>query len=110
MLEPYDGKLSRTVLRGEGGRKAPDLPGAALHAEGPETLWDNGDGETAMNATVEALLDSFKALPEEEKHQLASEILRWSRHADHPPLADEELAAAADEVFLGLDHDEKQHG
>ncbi len=27
MLEPYDGKLSRTVLRGEGGRKAPDLPG-----------------------------------------------------------------------------------
>ncbi len=23
MLEPYDGKLSRTVLRGAGGRKAP---------------------------------------------------------------------------------------
>ena len=28
MLEPCDGKLSRTVLRGEGSRKAPDLPGA----------------------------------------------------------------------------------
>jgi len=27
-LEPYDGKLSRTVLRGEGSRKAPDLPGS----------------------------------------------------------------------------------
>ena len=27
MLEPYEGKLSRTVLRGERGRKAPDLPG-----------------------------------------------------------------------------------
>ena len=26
-LEPCDGKLSRTVLRGKGGRKAPDLPG-----------------------------------------------------------------------------------
>lgn len=26
-LEPYDGKLSRTVLRGERSRKAPDLPG-----------------------------------------------------------------------------------
>jgi len=26
-LEPYDGKLSRTVLRGESGRKARDLPG-----------------------------------------------------------------------------------
>ena len=33
VLEPCDGKLSRTVLRGEGSRKAPDLPGAseALH-------------------------------------------------------------------------------
>jgi hypothetical protein len=29
MLEPCDGKLSRTVLRGEGSRKAPDLPGCA---------------------------------------------------------------------------------
>ena len=27
VLEPCDGKLSRTVLRGERGRKAPDLPG-----------------------------------------------------------------------------------
>ena len=26
MLEPCDGKLSRTVLRGEWSRKAPDLP------------------------------------------------------------------------------------
>jgi hypothetical protein len=26
MLEPYDGKLSSTVLRGESGRKARDLP------------------------------------------------------------------------------------
>ncbi len=27
MLEPYEGKLSRTVLRGVGSRKAPLLPG-----------------------------------------------------------------------------------
>ena len=27
MLEPYDGKLSRTVLRGEEGRKPLALPG-----------------------------------------------------------------------------------
>ena len=26
MLEPYEGKLSRTVLRGEGGSNTPDLP------------------------------------------------------------------------------------
>ena len=30
MLEPYDWKLSRTVLRGEGGSNASDLPGKAL--------------------------------------------------------------------------------
>ena len=29
MLEPYDGKLSRTVLRGEEGRKPLALPGGA---------------------------------------------------------------------------------
>jgi hypothetical protein len=29
MLEPYEGKLSRTVLRGERGGNAPDLPGAS---------------------------------------------------------------------------------
>jgi len=27
LLEPYDWKLSRTVLRGERGSNAPDLPG-----------------------------------------------------------------------------------
>jgi hypothetical protein len=30
MLEPYDGKLSRTVLRGEEGRKPLALPGAKM--------------------------------------------------------------------------------
>ena len=30
LLEPYEGKLSRTVLRGERGSNAPDLPGKAL--------------------------------------------------------------------------------
>ena len=30
LLEPYDWKLSRTVLRGERGSNAPDLPGTPL--------------------------------------------------------------------------------
>ena len=34
MLEPYDWKLSRTVLRGERGSNAPDLPGKAIAREG----------------------------------------------------------------------------
>lgn len=33
-LEPYDWKLSRTVLRGERGSNAPDLPGKAIAKEG----------------------------------------------------------------------------
>ena len=33
MLEPCDGKLSSTVLRGERGRKAPDLLGAVKFKE-----------------------------------------------------------------------------
>ena len=62
-----------------------------------------------MSATIESLLDSFYTLPEEQKHLLASEILRWSRQADHPPLHDEELAVAADEIFCALDQDEQSH-
>jgi len=31
MLEPYDGKLSRMVLRGRSGREASELPG--MHEE-----------------------------------------------------------------------------
>lgn len=34
MLEPYDGKLSRTVLRGEEGRKPLALPGLLNRMEG----------------------------------------------------------------------------
>ncbi len=30
MLEPYAEKFARTVLREEGGREAPDLPGEPL--------------------------------------------------------------------------------
>ena len=34
LLEPYDWKLSRTVLRGERGSNATDLPGKAIAREG----------------------------------------------------------------------------
>ena len=34
LLEPYDWKLSRTVLRGERGSNAPGLPGKAIAKEG----------------------------------------------------------------------------
>ena len=34
LLEPYEGKLSRTVLRGEGGSNPADLPDKAIAKEG----------------------------------------------------------------------------
>jgi hypothetical protein len=63
-----------------------------------------------VSATAETLLDSFQTLPEDQKHRVASEILRWSALADHPPLKDDDLLAAADAVFLELEADERQHG
>ncbi len=61
-----------------------------------------------MSATVQQLLRSFEALPEPEKHELASEILRWSIQADHPALTDDELVRTADTVFVALDEREER--
>ena len=63
-----------------------------------------------MTATVQQLLRSFEALPEPEKHELASEILRWSIRTDHPALTDDELVRTADAVFVALDEREEQGG
>ena len=37
-LEPYDGKLSCTVLRGERGSNAPDLPDITANAVSHQTI------------------------------------------------------------------------
>ena len=55
---------------------------------------------------VQELLRSFENLPDDEKHQAAVEILRWWQHADSAPFADDELVAAADEIFTRYDVDE----
>ncbi len=62
-----------------------------------------------MSTTADMLLDSFQSLPEDQKHRVASEILRWSALADYPPLGDDELTAAAEVVFLELDANEREH-
>jgi hypothetical protein len=54
-----------------------------------------------VTTAVQALLDSFDALPERERHEVAVELLR--RVAPSAELPDEALVAAADEVFLELD-------
>lgn len=57
-----------------------------------------------MTATVRDLWDSFDRLPEPEpeRREAAAEILRRAAHLESPPLDDEELTCAAEELFLEL--------
>jgi hypothetical protein len=60
----------------------------------------------AMTTQVRTILESFDMLPEVEKRELATEILRRSVMLDVPPLTDQELVVAAEETFLELDRRE----
>jgi hypothetical protein len=60
--------------------------------------------------TGEELLKSFDLLPEIEKHKVVREILRRSLEFRFAPLADEELAFNAEQVFLELDRRESEDG
>ena len=61
-----------------------------------------------MTTQVQNLLHSFDLLPEGDKRELASEILRRSVTLDSVPLSDEQLASTAEEVFLELDRREAE--
>lgn len=56
-----------------------------------------------MTAQVEEILHTFDGLPDDEKRELVTELLRRSLATNAPPLSDEELVGAAEEVFLRLD-------
>ncbi|MBN1310118.1 MAG: hypothetical protein JXB30_01785 [Anaerolineae bacterium] len=62
-----------------------------------------------MSVAIQELLDSFEQLAEDEKRELASEIIRRVAHFEFPPLIDEELVLAADAVFSELDRCESLH-
>jgi hypothetical protein len=61
-----------------------------------------------MTTQVQELLHSFDALSDGDKRELATEILRRSLTLDSPPLSDEQLVGAAEEVFLQLDRREAE--
>jgi hypothetical protein len=56
-----------------------------------------------MTTAVRDPLVSFDRLPEPERREAATEILRRAAQLDSSPLDDEELALAAGELFLELD-------
>jgi hypothetical protein len=61
-----------------------------------------------MTKSVEQFLKSFEQLPDAEKRELASEIIKRSLELDLPELSDETLLFAADEIFLQLDKEESK--
>ena len=59
-----------------------------------------------MTTQVRNILESFDMLPEVDKRELASEIIRRSQSLDVLSLTDEQLVGAAEETFLELDRRE----
>lgn len=58
--------------------------------------------------TVEAkhIVDDFRALPDSAKREVLAELVRISGRIDYPTMSDEELTAAADDVFRAYDERE----
>lgn len=56
-----------------------------------------------MSAAVQALVESFDALSEAERHEAVVEILRRSMPSGETEMSDEALVLAAEELFLELD-------
>lgn len=61
-----------------------------------------------MTQTVENLLVYFEKLTETEKHDLALEVVRRTDIFGAPELSDDELALAAEDLFLALDQEEAE--
>jgi hypothetical protein len=63
-----------------------------------------------MTTQVQNILLNFDALPVEDQRELAAEILSRSVSLPTNPLSDDQLTAAADELFLRLDREEGENG
>ncbi len=59
-----------------------------------------------MGTPAENLIATFEQLPDAEKQEVASAILRRTLKIEFPPVSDEELVLSAEETFLGLDRRE----
>ncbi|MBD1845072.1 hypothetical protein H6F89_17030 [Cyanobacteria bacterium FACHB-63] len=61
-----------------------------------------------MNSAAQQLLNSFEQLPDSEKQQVATEILRRTLIQDIPELSGEALILNAEALFLSLDESEAE--
>ena len=61
-----------------------------------------------MGTPAENLIATFEQLPDAEKQEVASAILRRTLRINFPPVTDEELVLTAEEAFLELDRREAE--
>ena len=59
-----------------------------------------------MTAAGKHIVEDFRTLPDEEKREVLVDLLRISRDIEVPPVSEEELVAAADDLFLSYDGQE----
>jgi hypothetical protein len=60
-----------------------------------------------MSHTAKALIAALDELPPTEREAVVAELLRRVALSEHAPPSEDELTAAADEVFKGLDRREQ---
>ena len=60
-----------------------------------------------MTRKAKMLLDEFDALPETERSEVVAELLRRTALEPHDLPNDEDLASAADRLFVELDRRER---
>ena len=61
-----------------------------------------------MTTEAQNLLHSFDRLQEIDKMEVAAKIIRCVLNFDMPPLSDEQLCAAADDIFTEMDKEESK--
>lgn len=61
-----------------------------------------------MTQAARKVLETFDALPEDDKQAVTVEILRRAPLEDYSELNDSELVLAAEQVFLELDREESE--
>jgi hypothetical protein len=59
-----------------------------------------------VTAEARHLIEDFEKLPDAEKREVLSELLRAAQSFEYPPISDDEIASAANAVFLEYDRRE----
>lgn len=59
-----------------------------------------------MTADARHIIEDFEALPDGEKQEVLAQLLRIARDIEYEDTAEDDLTAAADEIFLDYDRRE----